>query len=260
MTPGNSVQMRLGELLLGHEMKISIVVPAFNEEKLLGQSLGRIKEAAGSLVQRGWQWELIVCDNNSTDRTADIARDAGATVVFEAINQIGRARNAGAAVATGEWLLFIDADSFPSRELFGEVIAVIEQGRALAGGSTVRLDAADAATRVLAHCWNGVSRLMRWVAGSFIFCETNAFRTVGGFSNEFFTGEELDLSRKLKRLARSRKKQVVIIWKYPLVTSARKVQLYRRSELGRFFVKAVLRPGATMKNRAACGPWYDGRR
>ena len=254
------MQKRIRELLFRYEMKISIVVPAFNEEKLLGQSLGRIKEAARSFDRRGWQWELIVCDNNSTDRTADIARDAGASVVFEPINQIGRARNAGAAVATGDWLLFIDADSFPSTELFGEVVTVIEQGRAVAGGSTVKLDAADAPTRFLAHLWNGVSRVLRWVAGSFIFCEVSAFRAVGGFSNEFFTGEELDLSRKLKRHARSQRKQVVIIWKYPLVTSARKVQLYRRSELGRFFIRAVFRPNATMKNRDACSPWYDGRR
>lgn len=241
-------------------MKISIVVPAFNEEKLLGQSLGRIKTAAQEFRLRGWQWELIVCDNNSTDRTAEIARDSEATVVFEAINQIGRARNAGAAAATGDWLLFVDADSFPSTELFGEVAKVIEKGQAIAGGSTVRLDTDDTPARILTQFWNGVSLVLSWVAGSFIFCETNAFRAVGGFSNEFFTGEELDLSKKLKRFARSRRKKVVIISKYPLLTSARKMQLYRRSELGRFFMKAVFRPLTTMKDRDACSPWYDGRR
>ena len=74
-------------------VKISIVVPAFNEEKLLGDSLARMKSAAGVFGQRGWETELVVCDNNSTDRTAEIARDAGALVVFEPVNQIARARN-----------------------------------------------------------------------------------------------------------------------------------------------------------------------
>jgi len=54
---------------------------------------------------------MIVCDNNSTDRTAEIARAAGAIVVYEPVNQIARRRNCGAAAATGDWLIFVDADS-----------------------------------------------------------------------------------------------------------------------------------------------------
>ena len=77
-------------------MKISVIVPAFNEEKLLGASLAEIKVAAQSFVVRNWEFELVVCDNNSTDRTAEIARLAGARLVFEPVNQIGRARNCGA--------------------------------------------------------------------------------------------------------------------------------------------------------------------
>src|SRR5258706_12533982 len=78
-------------------MKISIVVPAFNEERLLGDSLAQIKSAAKAFAPLGWDWEMIGCDNNSTDHTAEIARAAGARVVFEPINQIARARNSGAA-------------------------------------------------------------------------------------------------------------------------------------------------------------------
>jgi cellulose synthase/poly-beta-1,6-N-acetylglucosamine synthase-like glycosyltransferase len=55
-------------------VKISIIVPAFNEERLLGQSLAHITAAAASFTRRHWEMELIVCDNNSTDRTAEIAR------------------------------------------------------------------------------------------------------------------------------------------------------------------------------------------
>ena len=106
-------------------MKISIVVPAFNEEQLLPASLKAISDASAAFTEAGWTTELIVCDNNSTDRTAEIAAAAGAIVVFEPVNQISRARNAGAARATGDWLLFIDADSFPTRELFADLVAEI---------------------------------------------------------------------------------------------------------------------------------------
>jgi len=82
-------------------MRVSIVVPAFNEEKLIAQSLAAIRAASAAFAQRGWDVELIVCDNNSTDATAALAREAGASVVFEPLNQISRARNAGAAHARG---------------------------------------------------------------------------------------------------------------------------------------------------------------
>src|SRR6188768_740915 len=99
-------------------MLVSVVVPAFNEEKLLAQSLRAIKESCTAFAERGWKWEIVVCDNNSTDRTAEIAAEEGATVVFEPINQISRSRNKGAGIASGDWLIFVDADSFPTKELF----------------------------------------------------------------------------------------------------------------------------------------------
>ncbi len=121
-------------------MKISIIVPAFNEEKLIGATLAAIQKASRALQVKGWGTELIVCDNNSTDRTGEIARLAGATVVFEPVNQIARARNCGAAAATGDWLIFVDADSHPSVELFEEVAAAIVTGKYLYGGCTLKLD------------------------------------------------------------------------------------------------------------------------
>lgn len=252
--------MQINFLNYAGAVKISIVIPAFNEEKLIGNTLQKIQASLRAFEQLSWETELIVCDNNSTDRTAEIARGTGARVVFEPINQIARARNGGAAAASGDWLIFVDADSLPSAELFGEVAKAIQSGKALAGGSTVRLDCSNLPAQILTHFWNATSRILRWAAGSFIFCEISAFRAVGGFSNELFTGEELDLSKKLKRLAREKNKRVVILSKFPLLTSGRKIQLYGRRELGRFFLKAFLRPTATMKNREACSPWYDGRR
>ena len=118
-------------------MKISIVVPAFNEEKLIGRSLQSIRMAATAFLQIGWEYEIIVCDNNSSDRTGEFARAQGAHVLFESVNQISRARNTGAAAANGEWLVFVDADSFPSAELFTDMAAHIQTGRYIGGGATV---------------------------------------------------------------------------------------------------------------------------
>ena len=152
-------------------MTISIILPAFNEARLLPTSLAAVHAARRAFDRVQWTSEVIVCDNNSTDATAHIAQEHGARVVFEPVNMIARARNAGASVATGDWLLFIDADSQPSIELFNALIEAIQSGRVLAGGATVRMDSDDLRGRIGTAFWNTVSRLRGLMAGSFIFVE-----------------------------------------------------------------------------------------
>jgi glycosyltransferase involved in cell wall biosynthesis len=241
-------------------MRISVVVPAFNEERLIGESLRQINAALGAFRRRNWETELIVCDNNSTDRTAELARAAGATVVFEPVNQIARARNRGAEAATGEWLIFVDADTHPSAELFDDVAAQIESGRCLAGGSTIKLEGGYRSGDFITGLWNNVSCGLKWVAGSFIFCETGAFRKVGGFNIELFASEEIDLSKRLKKLARAERKKIVILRQHPIVTSARKLHLYTAREHVSFLLKTIFAGGRTLNSREACHTWYDGRR
>ncbi len=241
-------------------MKISIVVPAFNEERLLGASLAQITLAANSFEKIGWDVELIVCDNNSTDRTAEIARAAGATVVFEPVNQIARARNSGAAAATGDWLVFVDADSHPCPELFTDAAAEIQSGKCLAGGATIRLDEDLFIAGCITRLWNFVSRRLRLLAGSFIFCEAAAFRKAGGFSNELFVAEELDLTIRLKKLAKENNKKIAILHRHPLLTSARKMRLYTAREHLRFILFAIFNKQRALGSREAAHLWYDGRR
>jgi glycosyltransferase involved in cell wall biosynthesis len=241
-------------------VNISIVVPAFNEERLLPESLHSIRTSSSAFTEAGWRTELIVCDNNSTDRTAEIAAAAGAIVVFEPVNQISRARNAGAARATGDWLLFVDADSFPTKALFADVAAAIRSGTCMAGGSTVRVDLEGLSYAAGIGWWNVVSRTLRWAAGSFIFCETAIFREVGGFTEALYAAEEINLFRRLKRLARKRRRSIVILHRHPLLTSARKAHLYTIPELLRFWGSTLVSGGRTFRNRDGAFPWYDGRR
>jgi glycosyltransferase involved in cell wall biosynthesis len=241
-------------------VKISIVVPAFNEEKLIARSLESIRMAATAFLQVGWEYEVIVCDNNSSDRTGEVARAQGANVLFESVNQISRARNTGAAATNGEWLVFVDADSFPSAELFAEMATHIQTGRCIGGGATVELDQPVRWANGFIRIWNWLSRWQRWMAGSFIFCQARAFRQLGGFSHELFVAEEIDFSKRLNKLARLRGQRVVILYRQPLKTSARKIHLYSWREYIFFLLRSFLGLGRTFKNREACGPWYDGRR
>ena len=88
---------------------LSFVVPAHDEEALIGDTLRTLRASADAA---GASYEIIVVNDASTDRTAAIAAAAGARVVDVNVRQIGAARNAGAKVASGETLVFVDADTW----------------------------------------------------------------------------------------------------------------------------------------------------
>lgn len=241
-------------------MTISVLVPAYNEAGGLAASLTSIRAAMAAFTARGWATELVVCDNNSTDATAAIARAHGAIVVFEPVNQIGRARNVAAARASGDWFVFVDADSHPPVALFADAARTMADGRCLAGGSTVVMEDGTWWGTAMVGTWNLISRVARWAAGSFIFVEAAAFRSVGGFSRDLYASEEIDLFRRLKRLARHARRRIVILTDHPLVTSGRKLQLYSWRDFAALMLRMVVTGGRALRRAEDCVVWYDGRR
>src|SRR5262249_41100223 len=121
-------------------MKLSVIIPAFNEEKLIGRCLEAARAALEANASTGWSYEIIVVDNNSTDATAALAQEAGARVVFEPINQISRARNAGAGIALGDWFLFVDADSYLHPVTAAELVDCIRKPGVVGGGCLIGFD------------------------------------------------------------------------------------------------------------------------
>jgi len=241
-------------------MHLSIVIPAFNEEKLLPATLTAVAEAAAALAEKDITHDVIVCDNNSTDRTSEIARARGAAVIFEPVNQISRARNAGATLAKGEWLLFLDADSTPSRELFADLARVLFDDSVLYGGCMVVLDEPKRLGQIFVDFWHRIAKWNQWAAGSFLFVRREAFETTGGFSTELYASEELELSKRLKRIAKQRTQRFVFLTDHPLVTSARKFRFHSNWSHLRFLLRTIFCGTRNLRRREACGLWYDGKR
>lgn len=197
---------------------LSIIIPAYNEEQLLAETLRRIRAATGE----AFDYELIVVDNSSTDRTAEIARVDGAHVADEPVRQIARARNRGAEVAGGEWLLFIDADSYPSTELMSEVRELILSSTCVGCGTTVRVEGGSMLNKLRMERLNPLFRLFGFSGGAFLLARAEAFRAIGGFSTKLFAFEEIELVVRLRRRGGLHGQRFRVLHQHPVTTSGRK--------------------------------------
>ena len=241
-------------------MRLSIIIPAFNEAQLIERCLRSVTDALTAHSAPGGTWEIIVVDNNSTDSTACLATQAGAQVVFEPINQIGRARNAGAAVATGDWLLFLDADSVLSPELLGDILHVIKSKTYVGCGSTLSMPGLPWWAYGILRFWTHISIRLHWAAGALFVCRRDAFVEVGGFSQELYALEEIDLSKRIRTWGRQHQLKFTILTAHPLDTSPRKISLYSAGEIAGQILRMLLNRRRTLTDKKYLSVWYDGRR
>ena len=230
---------------------ISFVVPAHNEERLIGATLDAIHAAAREIAL---PYELIVVDDASTDHTAGIARDKGARVIACEHRQIARVRNTGARASTGDILIFVDADTLISAAVVRASLDAIANG-AVGGGATLEVEGRvpwwASLLVVLVGEW---MRVMRWAAGCYVYCTRAAFDAAGGFDEQLFATEEIAFSRALKRLGR------VVILREPVVTSGRKLRTHAFREFLPVAGGIFSRGTAALRRRDKLSVWYGERR
>ena len=231
---------------------LSFVIPAHDEEALIGRAIGAIDFSARAA---GSPFEVIVVDDGSTDRTAAIAEAAGANVVRVNLRQIGAARNAGALTARGQTLVFVDADTFITPAHVIGVMTAMAHG-AVGGGAAAVFD--DPVPWWAQKTLGVTVTLFRWIrlaAGSFLFCSKSAFEAVGGFDSALYASEEIALSRALKRLRRG----PFVVLREPVITSGRKVRTYSGREIARTWGGLLIRPWS-VRRRDRLDMWYGPRR
>jgi glycosyltransferase involved in cell wall biosynthesis len=224
---------------------ISFVVPAHNEAELLGRTLTALV-AAGQAT--GEPWEIIVVNDGSTDRTAEIGREHGARVVNVQYRRIAATRNAGARAARGDFLFFIDADTVVTPEAVRVALRVLRHG-AVGGGCVPRFDGpVPLYAAVLERAvFPVVLPLLKMAAGCFLFCSAAAYAAVGGFDERLLWSEEVAFGNRLKRLGR------FVILRQRVATSGRKMRTH--SILGLLRVAGRLALGRP----SALEYWYGQR-
>lgn len=230
---------------------ISFIVPAYNEEIELASTLEVIRVAASGTSH---PFEIIVVDDASTDATPQIAAQAAARVVSINRRQIAAARNAGAHIAQGEYLFFVDADTRINRAHIVEAIAALRAGYAGGGARVVTDGATPLWGRILVRIFCVLYFGLNLGAGAFLFTNRRNFEAIGGFDEEYFIGEEVWFSLGLKRLGRFK------VVREPVVTSGRKLRMYSAREVfGNLFTGLLVCFGVA-RSPAELPLWYDGKR
>lgn len=230
----------------------SIIIPAFNEEDLLENTINHLKEAMATTPFKG---EIVVTDNNSTDNTAVIAKQAGATVVFEPINQISRARNSGAKHAKGRYFIFVDADTIVPPALLQNTLNNLESGECCGGGASITANDVPLFAKAILGYWNAISRIFKLAAGCFVYARRDDFESCGGFSEKVYATEEIWFSINLKRKARKCNRKFRVINKPKVITSGRKLVWFSHSYQVLLLTIIFLFPFIT-RFKSVCNYWY----
>jgi glycosyltransferase involved in cell wall biosynthesis len=171
---------------------LSFVIPAFNEEQLIGRTIGAIHQFVPPL-----SYEIIVVDNGSTDATGRVASDLGATLIVQEGGTIGSLRNRGAASASGGILVFLDADVVITPEWISRIPALIETLRE----DPLRLTGAMCSTpddaSWIERYWFAPMRAPTTHVGSgHMILARTFFDELGGFDESIATGEDYDISQR----------------------------------------------------------------
>jgi glycosyltransferase involved in cell wall biosynthesis len=232
-------------------MMLSFIVPAHNEEHELGRALASIRAAADAAKR---PYEIVVADDGSTDRTAAIARAAGAEVVPLNRRHIAAARNAGAAEARGDVLFFVDADTQIAAEHVTGGLAALEAG-SVGGGARVRVgDEIPLWARLFISLFCALYFGANLGAGAFLFTTAANFRAVGGFDEQYFAGEEVYFTLALRKLGRFK------ILQTPILTSGRKLRMHSAAKILGYAMRVMLCGSGVVKSRKHLDLWYDGKR
>ena len=234
--------------------KVSFVIPAHNEADFIRPTILAIHDAAKVCEI---EYEILVINDDSTDRTPELARESGAKVTNVKLRNIGAVRNAGAREANHPWLFFIDADTtLPAKTLRGALTA-LANGSA-GGGARVVIDETQPLfwlKRVMYLCvvmiWQVIGG---WAAGCFMYCRKDVFESFGGFNEKFFAAEELFFSRAVKRCGRFH------LVRSPVHTSARKLHRYSTWELVRFVTSPLLNFWSPLRSRKGLDILYQDDR
>jgi glycosyltransferase involved in cell wall biosynthesis len=205
------------------ETAISIVIPAFNEELYIGKTLEHINNAKDYLQNKSARpVEIILVDNASTDRTAEIAEGLGAKVIHEPVRNIGQVRNVGAKLATGDTLVFIDADVLVPKNILWRIGETMDSPECAGGAVTIDHRPKRFLIKLYLGFWKILGNLFDMAQGGTQFCRRSIFMELNGYDESLYMGEDIDFYWRLTKLAKSKRLRLCCLKDVEVVPSARR--------------------------------------
>jgi glycosyltransferase involved in cell wall biosynthesis len=181
--------------------RVAVVIPAYNAERTIAETLKALRAQAGIR-----DFEVIVADNGSTDRTPEIARELGAKVVFESKRGPSAARNRGVAATDAPIIAHLDSDTVPSRRWLASLVRPFEdRNTVIVAGNTQCYPPQTPAERYVAQSGlyftpRALSREQFPFAPSLnMAVRRDAVLAAGGWAEDMMTGEDVDFSHRVTR-------------------------------------------------------------
>jgi glycosyltransferase involved in cell wall biosynthesis len=241
--------------------RLSLVVPAYNEERYLPRLLDSVDSARQAYGRGPNAVEVVVADNASSDRTAEIAAARGCRVTRIEKRAIAAARNGGAAIARGEIFCFTDADGRIHPGTFDAVDRAASSGRYVAGATGATLEHWTLG-RAMSYA---VFVPVLWLTGmdtGVVFCRREDFRAVGGYDESRLYAEDVLLLWQLRRLGRRDGRRLVRLRGVKTIASTRKFDEHGEwhyfTAMPALVWRALFRRGAA--NEFAERYWYRPER
>lgn len=200
--------------------RFSLIIPAYNEERLLPRLLGSVEIARSTYGDRD-AIEVIVADNMSTDGTASIAAARGCHVETVEKRVIAAARNGGARAGHGEIVAFIDADSQVHPQTFVEIDRALATGRCVGGATGVRMERLSVGLAVT----YALLVPFVWLTGmdtGVVFCRRADFDAIGGYDETRLIAEDVAFLWSLRALGKMRGQRLLRLTRAKALGSTRK--------------------------------------
>lgn len=205
--------------------KISIIIPVFQEEKILEKVLIRYTK---ELLSK-YNCELIISDGGSTDRTIDIARKFTKKIVVHRERHrkqtIAEGRNLGAQISKGEILVFINGDTFPNDvEKFLQIVTWFANSDPQIGALAIKVRAfpeeEQLKDKVFYFLHNNYVRFLNLIGigmgrGECQIVRRELFFRINGYNSKIFAGEDFDLYRRISKLSKIKFIDSVCVYESP---------------------------------------------
>lgn len=189
---------------------VSVIIPTLNEEESIGATLASIAHLKG-------EFEVVVADGGSYDRTVEIARQFGTRVIASQRGR-GTQMHNGAQAARGQTFLFLHADTMAPSDLVMRITEVLHSDETISGGNfDIRFDGTGRAAGFMTWLYPKLGSLGLCYGDSGIFVRASIYNEIGGF-NSIPLFEDLDFIKRLRKTGR------MIHLPIELVTSARRFE------------------------------------